>query len=117
MAAYVCRDTEKRRKRRKRKSATGRHVRIQIRHPSSHLIRYVQLHEQGKTDQAKADLARLAKIRAEREAAQAKRKAETEGTLHVSSSYNGDSPTNLAKAAEVEAKRKEEMAKKQSKRK
>ncbi|KAI0718471.1 casein kinase substrate phosphoprotein PP28-domain-containing protein [Fomitopsis betulina] len=40
--------------------------------------RYWKLHEQGKTEQAKADLARLAKIRAEREAAQAKRKAETE---------------------------------------
>lgn len=39
----------------------------------------IQLHEQGKTDQAKADLARLTKIRAEREAAAAKRKAETEG--------------------------------------
>lgn len=38
-----------------------------------------QLHEQGKTEQAKTDLARLAKIRAEREAAQAKRKAEAEG--------------------------------------
>ena len=38
-----------------------------------------QLHQQGKTDQAKTDLARLAKIRAEREAAQAKRKAEAEG--------------------------------------
>ncbi|KAI0632914.1 casein kinase substrate phosphoprotein PP28-domain-containing protein [Trametes polyzona] len=42
--------------------------------------RYWKLHAQGKTDQAKADLARLAKIRAEREAAQAKRKAEAEGT-------------------------------------
>lgn len=39
----------------------------------------MQLHEQGKTDQAKADLARLAKIKAEREAAQARRKAEAEG--------------------------------------
>ncbi|KZT03305.1 uncharacterized protein LAESUDRAFT_729339 [Laetiporus sulphureus 93-53] len=55
--------------------------------------RYWKLHEQGKTDQAKADLARLAKIRAERDAAQAKRKAETE-----------------AKGAEVEAKRKEAAA-------
>ena len=36
---------------------------------------------QGKTDQAKADLGRLAKIRAEREAAQAKRKAEAEGAF------------------------------------
>lgn len=41
--------------------------------------RYWKLHEQGKTDQAKADMSRLAKIRAEREAAAAKRKAETEG--------------------------------------
>lgn len=40
-----------------------------------------QLHVQGKTDQAKTDLARLAKIRQEREAAQAKRKAEAEGQL------------------------------------
>ncbi|KAH9984714.1 casein kinase substrate phosphoprotein PP28-domain-containing protein [Russula vinacea] len=40
--------------------------------------RYWKLHVQGKTDQAKADLSRLAKIRAEREAATAKRKAEAE---------------------------------------
>ena len=38
-----------------------------------------KLHAQGKTDEAKADLSRLAKIRAEREAAAAKRKAEAEG--------------------------------------
>ncbi|KAF8990127.1 hypothetical protein BDZ89DRAFT_1173688 [Hymenopellis radicata] len=40
--------------------------------------RYWKMHVAGKTDQAKADLGRLAKIRAEREAAQAKRKAEAE---------------------------------------
>jgi hypothetical protein len=40
---------------------------------------FFQLHEQGKTEQVKADLARLAKIKKEREEAQAKRKAETEG--------------------------------------
>ena len=34
---------------------------------------------QGKTDEAKADLSRLAKVRAEREAAQAKRIAEANG--------------------------------------
>lgn len=34
---------------------------------------------QGKTQEAKTDLARLAKIRAERDAALAKRKAEAEG--------------------------------------
>lgn len=49
--------------------------------PESDLSRHSQLHAQGKTDQAKSDLARLAKIRAEREAAQAKRKAEAEGTF------------------------------------
>lgn len=47
---------------------------------SSHPLTLLQLHEQGKTDQAKADLARLSKIRAEREAAQARRKAEAEGS-------------------------------------
>ena len=47
-----------------------------------------QLHVQGKTEQAKTDLARLAKIRAEREAAQEKRKAEQEGE------YNHRSPVH-----------------------
>lgn len=59
--------------------------------------KYWKLHVQGKTDQAKTDLARLAKIRAEREAAQAKRKAEAE-----------------AKAAEIEAKKQEQMAKRKA---
>ncbi|KAK9453856.1 casein kinase substrate phosphoprotein PP28-domain-containing protein [Dipodascopsis uninucleata] len=40
--------------------------------------RYWKLHAQGKTDQAKADLARLAIIRKEREAKAAERKAEQE---------------------------------------
>ncbi|KAG8689269.1 hypothetical protein FRC11_003477 [Ceratobasidium sp. 423] len=40
--------------------------------------RYWKLHMQGKTDKAKSDMARLAKIRAEREAAAAKRKQEAE---------------------------------------
>ena len=44
---------------------------------------YWKLHMQGKTEEAKNDLERLAKIRADREAAQAKRKAESEGeSLH-----------------------------------
>ncbi|KAG1732687.1 casein kinase substrate phosphoprotein PP28-domain-containing protein [Suillus paluster] len=51
--------------------------------------RYWKLHLAGKTDEAKSDLARLRKIKEEREAALAKRKAEAE-----------------AKAAEIEAKRK-----------
>ncbi|CAE6459163.1 unnamed protein product [Rhizoctonia solani] len=40
--------------------------------------RYWKLHVQGKTDKAKSDLARLAKIRAEREVAAARRKQEAE---------------------------------------
>jgi Casein kinase substrate phosphoprotein PP28 len=44
-------------------------------------LMFIQLHVQGKTQEAKADLSRLAKIRAERDAAQAKRKAETDGVL------------------------------------
>lgn len=47
-------------------------------YPSCYSIE-IQLHVAGKTDEAKADLGRLAKIRAEREAAQAKRKAEADG--------------------------------------
>lgn len=55
--------------------------------------RYWKLHVQGKTQEAKADLSRLAKIRAERDAAQAKRKAEAE-----------------AKAAEAEAKKQAQLS-------
>lgn len=40
--------------------------------------RYWKLHQQGKTDQAKADLERLAKIRAEREEKAKQRLAEAE---------------------------------------
>ncbi|KAF8841055.1 hypothetical protein BDN67DRAFT_989992 [Paxillus ammoniavirescens] len=50
---------------------------------------YWKLHLAGETDRAKSDLARLKKIKEEREAAQAKRKAEAE-----------------AKAAEIDAKKK-----------
>ena len=42
-------------------------------------LRYQKLHAQGKTDQAKADLARLAIIRKEREEAARKRQEEKEG--------------------------------------
>lgn len=45
------------------------------------MYKLLKLHLQGKTDQAKADLSRLAQIRKEREEAQAKRKAEAEGML------------------------------------
>lgn len=63
---------------------------------------------QGKTEEAKSDLSRLAKIRAEREAAQAKRKAENDGELylilHLTSSY-----FQAAKAAEIEAKKQAQL--------
>ncbi|EKM75418.1 hypothetical protein AGABI1DRAFT_116422 [Agaricus bisporus var. burnettii JB137-S8] len=57
--------------------------------------RYWKLHVQGKTDQAKSDLGRLAKIRAEREAAAAKRQAEAE-----------------AKAKEIQAKKETQLNRK-----
>ena len=48
-----------------------------------------QLHVQGKTDQAKADLSRLAEIRAKREAAAARRKAEADGECnHIGHARN-----------------------------
>jgi len=68
----------------------------------------VQLHVQGKTEQAQKDLARLAKIKAEREAALAKRKAEADGMvfpLVASISFVLVSPFPPAKAAEIEAKK------------
>ena len=43
--------------------------------------RYMQLTAEGKTDQAKADLARLAKIRKEREDAEKRRQQESKGSL------------------------------------
>ncbi|KAI0742785.1 casein kinase substrate phosphoprotein PP28-domain-containing protein [Daedaleopsis nitida] len=72
--------------------------------------RYWKLHAQGKTDEAKSDLARLAKIRAEREAAQAKRKAEAESRCLVQRyAAVTHKPGPTAKAAEIEAKRKTEQ--------
>ena len=56
---------------------------------------FVQLHVQGKTDEAKADLNRLAKIRAEREAAQAKRKAEAEGKQYAPSAISASGPDSV----------------------
>lgn len=41
--------------------------------------RYMKMHAAGKTDEARSDLARLAEIRKQREAANARRKAEQEG--------------------------------------
>ncbi|KAJ3535103.1 hypothetical protein NMY22_g6636 [Coprinellus aureogranulatus] len=59
--------------------------------------RYWKLHTQGKTQEAKTDLARLAKIRAEREAPRPRGKQRLK------------SPP--AKAAEIEAKKQQQMAK------
>ncbi len=66
----------------------------------------LQMHQAGKTEEAKSDLARLAKIRKEREEAQVKRKAELEGGSCASScAFMLTNTSNLAKAAEVEAKK------------
>ena len=46
---------------------------------------YWKLHEQGKTDQAKADLARLAIIRQQREEAAQKKEAEKKRMLLLNS--------------------------------
>ncbi|KAK4664864.1 uncharacterized protein QC763_508310 [Podospora pseudopauciseta] len=56
--------------------------------------RYMKLHEQGKTDQAKADLARLREIRAKREEEAARRLAEKQE----------QDEANRLKKAEIEAK-------------
>ncbi|KAF7794580.1 hypothetical protein EIP86_005715 [Pleurotus ostreatoroseus] len=73
--------------------------------------RWWKMHEQGKTEQAKSDLARLAKIRAEREAAAAKRKAENEGKFLSCAFIPRHLPPSPAKNAEIEAKRKEALSK------
>ena len=67
-----------------------------------------KLHVAGKTDQAKADLSRLAKIRADREAAAEKRKAEAEGYFDMLSCMPSitDLSLSLAKKSELEAKQK-----------
>jgi Casein kinase substrate phosphoprotein PP28 len=66
--------------------------------------RYWKAHLAGKTDQAKADLARLAQIRKEREEAQAKRKAEAEGLFILLVTLYQLKRLYLAKAAELQAK-------------
>lgn len=71
------------REQKEKKEAEERYWKVRCRYRCAHdhlwLMRFLQLHLQGKTDKAKADLQRLAKIRAEREAAAAKRQAESEG--------------------------------------
>jgi hypothetical protein len=94
---------------------------LKLSHPINKIIHRLvfcislQLHAQGKTDQAKSDLARLAKIRAEREEAQAKRKAEAEGSFVIAHLYLPYLQTfcfllllwtSTAKVAEIEAKKK-----------
>jgi Casein kinase substrate phosphoprotein PP28 len=74
--------------------------------------RYWKLHLQGKTTEAQTDLARLAKVRAEREAAAAKRKAEEECmSLCFSTLLKPHLTVSTARAAEAEAKRQQQMAK------
>lgn len=49
--------------------------------------RYWKLHQEGKTDQAKADMARLAVIRKKREEAAAQRLAEAQGKIFGPKEY------------------------------
>jgi len=51
--------------------------------------RYWKLHQEGKTDQAKADMARLAVIRKKREEAAAQRLAEAQGKILDTKKYCG----------------------------
>ena len=72
-----------------------------------HLIR-VQLHLAGKTEEARSDLARLKIIKEEREAAQAKRKAEAEGPYlrpPIPCPNINSVLLRTAKAAEIDAKK------------
>lgn len=64
--------------------------------------RYRALHEQGKTDEAKSDLARLKLIREQREAEAARRKAEKEEKDAQEAARKGDLN---AKLASIEAKK------------
>lgn len=50
-------------------------------------VRYMKMHCAGKTDQAKADLARLAIIRKEREEAARKKEEEKKGRKSMDSNY------------------------------
>lgn len=71
----------KRRKRRKQRRDTGSKSECTI--VVSFLTHY-RLHQAGKTDEAKGDMARLNKIRQEREAASSSRKAAEEGSCNNS---------------------------------
>lgn len=90
--------TGRRRRRKKRRIGIGRYVspHRKCNHRTHCPLILLQLHVQGKTDEAKTDLARLAKIRREREAAQAKRKAEAEGQHSVITTYPSPYLTLLA---------------------
>ena len=73
---------------------------------TSHLTRLIQLHRAGKTEEAKSDLARLKKIKEEREAAQTKREAEAEGLyLYPPILYMGIKRTLFCITKAAEAKK------------
>ena len=83
-------------------------------HPATktnRLTRPIQLHRAGKTEEAKSDLARLKKIKEEREAAQTKRKAEAEGLyLYPPILYMGIKGTLLCIVKAAEARKKAAMS-------
>lgn len=83
------------RRRKRPKTDIGRSVFVSSRCTVSVTNHSVQLHVQGKTDKAKSDLARLAKIRAEREVAAARRKQEAEGQCLSIYSYHSNFSLSL----------------------
>jgi len=67
--------------------------------------KYMQLHLAGKTDQAKADLARLAVVRKKREEAAAKKNAEKQGLTEQEARIKAQKDAALAKAEAKDSKK------------
>ena len=67
--------------------------------------KYMQLHLAGKTDQAKADLARLAIVRKKREEAAVKKNAEKQGLTEQEARIKAQKDAALAKAEAKDSKK------------
>ena len=67
--------------------------------------KYMQLHLAGKTDQAKADLARLAIVRKKREEAAAKKNADKQGVTEQEARIKAQKEAALAKAEAKDSKK------------
>ena len=67
--------------------------------------KYMQLHLAGKTDQAKADLARLAIVRKKREEAAAKKNADKQGLSEQEARIKAQKDAAMAKAEAKDSKK------------